>query len=77
MDGAAGGAGMHGLVGKVGIPTLGGSSGAIAGGGIRVALAMNGRTGPVARPMGSVGTSDELLRQALVAVLPFILSFAR
>ena len=77
MDGAAGGARMHGLVGKVGTLTLSGSSGAIARGGRSGALAMGGRAGPVARPMGSVATSGELRRQALVAVLPFIFSFAR
>ena len=50
MDGAAGGAVMHGLVSRIGALTLGGSVGAIALGGRSGALAMSGRAGPVARP---------------------------
>ena len=62
MDGAAGGAMMHGLLGKIGILTLGE---ALA----RMAIATTGRSGggmrgALTRPMSSVGSSDELLRQA-------------
>ena len=59
MDGAAGGAMMHGLVGRIGALTLGRRIGAIALGGRSGVPAMGGRTGPVARPMGGVGLRDE------------------
>ena len=72
MDGAAGGARMHGLVSRIGALTLGGSIGAIALGGRSGAPAMGGRTGPVARPMGGVGLLDELICQAPAVLFEII-----